>query len=55
MVGSTVNGSDALWETGQPDDNLGEDCGSLYQTYDYKLNDLDCSLRYGGICQLPHE
>lgn len=53
--GGTVNGSDALWAPGEPNDHHGEDCAGLYRDDNYLMNDFDCTVTQGGICQLPPE
>ena len=60
--GSTVNGSDANWASGEPSNQNGdEDCASLnrYENDDgsvnYQLNDTECYNQAGGICQISTE
>ena len=54
--GSAVNGSDALWAEGEPNNHGGDqDCGVFSEAYGYMLADLNCYNFCGGICQIPPE
>ena len=54
-----MNGSDALWHTGEPNNNGGEEnCLDMWIKQDnthqeYRLNDYLGYARVAGICQLP--
>ncbi|ELU15350.1 hypothetical protein CAPTEDRAFT_216931 [Capitella teleta] len=40
------------WIPGEPNDNsIGEDCGELWETYQFELNDRECAFATKFICE----
>lgn len=52
LDGTSVSSTFQNWQSGEPNDKSGEDCGVI-QNNDFGWNDEDCDHEYGWMCASP--